>query len=417
MKEKNILQKTIENLSDEKDLRRVDKTLKMMAENCKTEEERRRINQARKSLRKHKMKLRRRLVAAICLACVLVVFLVISMGVYAAGRFIKKDSKEKTVPNTKSTVAESETVALLDEPVEILLSFTGDCILGTDENFYYDTSFNAYYENYGSAYFFQNVKDVFEKDDLTIINMEGTLTDLTTRKDKQFAFKGDPEYVKVLTNGSVEAANMANNHSYDYGEESFKDTVNILEKNKIRTFGDDETVIIPVKGVNVGIFGIYELDDHEERIPQVKSDIAKLKKDGADIIVAVFHWGNELERVPDDNQVMLAHLAIDEGADVVVGHHSHVLQGIDTYKGKTIAYSLGNFCFGGNYHPTEMDTMIFQQKFMIDTSKKITDSEINVIPCSVSSESDCNNYQPTILEGDEAKRVRELIQERSDQIG
>ena len=417
MKEKNILQKTIENLSDEKDLRRVDKTLKMMAENCKTEEERRRINQARKSLRKHKMKLRRRLVAAICLACVLVVFLVISMGVYAAGRFIKKDSKEKTVPNTKSTVAESETLALLDEPVEILLSFTGDCILGTDENFYYDTSFNAYYENYGSAYFFQNVKDVFEKDDLTIINMEGTLTDLTTRKDKQFAFKGDPEYVKVLTNGSVEAANMANNHSYDYGEESFKDTVNILEKNKIRTFGDDETVIIPVKGVNVGIFGIYELDDHEERIPQVKSDIAKLKKDGADIIVAVFHWGNELERVPDDNQVMLAHLAIDEGADVVVGHHPHVLQGIDTYKGKTIAYSLGNFCFGGNYHPTEMDTMIFQQKFMIDTSKKITDSEINVIPCSVSSESDCNNYQPTILEGDEAKRVRELIQERSDQIG
>lgn len=417
MKEKNILQKTIENLSDEKDLRRVDKTLKMMAENCKTEEERRRINQARKSLRKHKMKLRRRLVAAICLACVLVVFLVISMGVYAAGRFIKKDSKEKTVPNTKSTVVESETVALLDEPVEILLSFTGDCILGTDENFYYDTSFNAYYENYGSAYFFQNVKDVFEKDDLTIINMEGTLTDLTTRKDKQFAFKGDPEYVKVLTNGSVEAANMANNHSYDYGEESFKDTVNILEKNKIRTFGDDETVIIPVKGVNVGIFGIYELDDHEERIPQVKSDIAKLKKDGADIIVAVFHWGNELEQVPDDNQVMLAHLAIDEGADVVVGHHPHVLQGIDTYKGKTIAYSLGNFCFGGNYHPTEMDTMIFQQKFMIDTSKKITDSEINVIPCSVSSESDCNNYQPTILEGDEAKRVRELIQERSDQIG
>lgn len=417
MKEKNILQKTIENLSDEKDLRRVDKALKMMAENCKTEEEYRRINQARKSLRKHKMKLQRRLLAAICLVCVLVVFLVISMGVYAAGRFIKKDSKEKTVPNTKSTVAESETAALLDEPVEILLSFTGDCILGTDENFYYDTSFNAYYENYGSAYFFQNVKDLFQKDDLTIINMEGTLTDLTTRKDKQFAFKGDPEYVKVLTNGSVEAANMANNHSYDYGEESFKDTVNILEKNKIRTFGDDETVVIPVKGVNVDIFGIYELDDHEERVPQVKSDISKLKKDGADIIVAVFHWGNELERVPDDNQVKLAHLAIDEGADVVVGHHPHVLQGIDTYKGKTIAYSLGNFCFGGNYHPTEMDTMIFQQKFMIDTSKKITDSEINVIPCSVSSESDCNNYQPTILEGDEAKRVRELIQERSDQIG
>lgn len=116
-----------------------------------------------------------------------------------------------------------------------------------------------------------------------------------------------------------------------------------------KSFGYDDTSVIEVKGVKIGFFGIYELDDHLERIPQVKSDIAKLKEDGAEIIVAVFHWSNELVTVPDENQVTLAHLAIDEGADVVVGHHPHIIQGIGGYKGKTIAYSLGNFCFGRKY--------------------------------------------------------------------
>ena len=143
--------------------------------------------------------------------------------------------------------------------------------------------------------------------------------------------------------------------------------------------------MIEVKGVKIGFFGIYELDDHLERIPQVKSDIAKLKEDGAEIIVAVFHWSNELVTVPDENQVTLAHLAIDEGADVVVGHHPHIIQGIGGYKGKTIAYSLGNFCFGGNTNPTEMDTIIFQQKFTVNGKHEIVDASYEVIPCSVSS--------------------------------
>ena len=112
----------------------------------------------------------------------------------------------------------------------------------------------------------------------------------------------------------------------------------------------------------------------------------------------------------------MAHLAIDEGADLVVGHHPHVLQGIETYKEKTIAYSLGNFCFGGNTHPTETDTMIFQQKFVVDAAKKITDSESNIVPCSISSDSTINNYQPMPLIGAEAERVKNLIEERSRSI-
>ena len=325
------------------------------------------------------------------------------------------ESQKKKPDDRMESVIESETDTE-GEPAEILLSFTGDCILGTDEFFAWDTGLPAYYDLYGPEYFLKNVRSIFEEDDLTIVNMEGTLTEETTRVDKQFAFKGDPEYVKIMTSSSVEAANVANNHSHDYGEKSFQDTVQTLEENGIKTFGYDDVAVLEVKGIRVGMFGIYELDDHLERIPQVKQDIAKLKDQNVDIIVAVFHWSNELVTVPDENQVTLAHLAIDEGADVVVGHHPHVVQGIDEYKGKTIAYSLGNFCFGGNTHPTEMDTFIFQQKFILDGKRNITGSEYKVIPCRVSSETTYNNYQPTPLMGEEAKETMDKIEERSQEI-
>ena len=121
----------------------------------------------------------------------------------------------------------------------------------------------------------------------------------------------------------------------------------------------------------------------------------------------IFHWGNETETVPDTNQMTLGRLAIDEGADLVCGHHPHVLQGIETYKGKNIVYSLGNFCFGGNSSPSDMDTMIYQQTFTIDADGVKKDNVTNIIPCSISSAAydGYNNYQPTPAEGDEATRI------------
>jgi poly-gamma-glutamate synthesis protein (capsule biosynthesis protein) len=134
------------------------------------------------------------------------------------------------------------------------------------------------------------------------------------------------------------------------------------------------------------------------------------------MIIAVFHWGNELEPYPDHFQVELGHQAIDEGADLVVGHHPHVVQGIEYYKGKTIAYSLGNFLFGGNSHPTEMDTMIFQMTFGFDEQAKITSQSINVIPCLVSTTEEYNDYCPTVRQGDEAAATIAKIDTRSQQI-
>lgn len=323
---------------------------------------------------------------------------------------------QKAQEEATAKKAEEAAKAAQKDPVSLTISVVGDCTLGTDETFDYDTSLNAYYDSNGKDYFFQNVKSIFAADDLTIANFEGTLTDSDTREDKTFAFKAPAEYAQILTSGSIEAVNTANNHSHDYGDQSYTDTLTALDNEGITHFGYDDTAVMDIKGVKVGLVGIYELNDHLGREQQLKDNIAKVKADGAELVIVIFHWGNETETVPDTNQMTLGRLAIDEGADLVCGHHPHVLQGIETYKGKNIVYSLGNFCFGGNSSPSDMDTMIFQQTFTITSNGVQADNVTNIIPCSISSADGYNNYQPTPATGDEATRIKAKIDERSAAI-
>ena len=354
----------------------------------------------------------------------ILVFILILAGIRGCSNYRNSKAAEKAAAqdavsmNVNSETSSEAADAVVMDPVSLTLSVVGDCTLGTDETFDYDTSLNAYYENYGSAYFLQNVKNIFSQDDLTIANFEGTLTESDAREDKTFAFKGPASFTSILTDGSVEAVNTANNHSHDYGDQSYEDTMTALDAAGIVHFGYDETAVMDVKGIKVGMVGIYELKDHLEREQQLKDNIAKVKADGAQLIVVIFHWGNETETVPDSNQTTLGRLAIDEGADLVCGHHPHVLQGIETYKGKNIIYSLGNFCFGGNSSPSDMDTMIYQQTFTITSEGVQADNVTNVIPCSISSAAyeGYNNYQPTPAEGDEAARILAKINERSADI-
>ena len=373
---------------------------------------------------------RQKLLIATGIGIFVLVFILILAGIRGCSNYISsrqaaakktvsmnasKDNSQKASSDSQNTDSSNATVS---SPVSLTLSVVGDCTLGTDETFDYDTSLNAYYENYGADYFLQNVKDIFSADDLTIANFEGTLTDSDEREDKTFAFKAPASYASILTGGSVEAVNTANNHSHDYGDQSFDDTLAALDDAGIVHFGYDETAVMNVKGIKVGLVGIYELYDHLEREQQLKDNIAKVKADGAQLIVVIFHWGNETETVPDSNQTTLGRIAIDEGADLVCGHHPHVLQGIETYKGRNIVYSLGNFCFGGNSSPSDMDTMIYQQTFTIDADGVKKDNVTNIIPCSISSSAydGYNNYQPTPAEGDEATRILGKINERSSWI-
>lgn len=323
---------------------------------------------------------------------------------------------QKAQEEAAAKKAEEAAKAAQKDPVSLTISVVGDCTLGTDETFDYDTSLNAYYDSNGKDYFFQNVKSIFAADDLTIANFEGTLTDSDAREDKTFAFKAPAEYAQILTSGSIEAVNTANNHSHDYGDQSYTDTLTALDNEGITHFGYDDTAVMDIKGVKVGLVGIYELNDHLGREQQLKDNIAKVKADGAELVIVIFHWGNETETVPDTNQMTLGRLAIDKGADLVCGHHPHVLQGIETYKGKNIVYSLGNFCFGGNSSPSDMDTMIFQQTFTITSNGVQADNVTNIIPCSSSSADGYNNYQPTPATGDEATRIKAKIDERSAAI-
>lgn len=166
-----------------------------------------------------------------------------------------------------------------------------------------------------------------------------------------------------------------------------------------------------INGKKVGLIGTNALS--YEGIKKFYINLDKLKQQNPDLIIASFHWGKEASTTPDGNQIQLAHQAIDNGVDLVIGHHPHVIQGIEKYKGKYIVYSLGNFCFGGNTNPSDKDTMIFNQIFTFEGKNLIIDDNVTVLPCSVSSVAERNNYQPTPLKQKEFERVKNKIVARS----
>ena len=299
---------------------------------------------------------------------------------------------------------------------QITISCAGDCTLGTDVSFGGRTlPVEAEAQGNDYSWFFRNVKPIFAADDLTIVNMEGTLTTGGSREDKTFAFRGDPAYVNILTKGSVEAVTLANNHSRDYGEVSFTDTKRYLEEAGIIWFENLNTAVTEVKGVKVGLIGLYALNGTaESNLPKAMEQV---KQKGAELVVVQVHWGIESSTVPEQSQIDLAHAAIDAGADLVIGHHPHVMQGLEEYRGRMIVYSMGNFCFGGNQNPRDKDTMIYQQTFTFKEGKMQEDLDYAVYPCSISSESSRNNYQPTPAEGSEKERIEKKIQQLSDAVG
>lgn len=287
--------------------------------------------------------------------------------------------------------------------VKITISAAGDCTLGVDTR--YNNAFNDCYKAKGPTYFLKKVKPVFSKDDITVTNLEGPLTSSWQRVPAQFTFKGPERHASILTKGSVEVVNIANNHTMDYGKSGFEDTKKTLKKNKISYYGYDAIAYKKVKGVKVAFLGFNQLNGVTQK--QVKDSINKAKKAKAKIIIVSFHWGVERTYEPTSLQTSMGRYAIQCGASLVLGHHPHVLQGIEKYKGRYIVYSLGNFCYGGHTNPADKDTMIFQQTFCIKNGKlKKDDSRAKVIPCSISSSRQYNNFQPTVLSGG---RKRTLI--------
>ncbi|KKB33040.1 poly-gamma-glutamate biosynthesis [Bacillus thermotolerans] len=327
---------------------------------------------------------------------------------------VQGNGLEEEAVQAKET-AEAEKAA---EPVEtqITISAAGDFTLGTDETFQYADSFVDEAEKNGLSYFVEELDGVFKEDDFTTVNLETTLTDATEKAVKKFRFKGDPSYAQILELGGIEAVNLANNHIYDYLQEGYDDTIDTLKQADIGYFGYDNKYIAEVKGIKIGSLGYEGWDDTEAIRSQVSADIQELKEQGAEIVLVHYHWGVERSYVPEESQRTLAQYTIDSGADLILGHHPHVVQGIEEYNGKFIVYSLGNFMFGGNRNPSDKDTFVFQQTFHLTDGKLTDKKEINVVPFSISSVSHRNNYQPDKLEGAEAERVKNKIIDASNQI-
>lgn len=322
---------------------------------------------------------------------------------------------------TESSVSEPEETAEETGPEEInvTISAAGDVTMGNYYGQGYAWSFRQTWdEEQNAAYFFENVYDIFSSDDMTIVNLEGPLTRAEERRENQtYCISGDPEYVEALTEGSVEAVSMANNHRLDYFEQGSEDTVAALEEAGIVYAYDGNTGMYEIKGIRIGFVSVNEVGQGAGVEKYLQEGIARLREDGADLVVANCHWGVERENYPEEYQQSLGKKCIDWGADLVIGHHPHVIQGIEEYQGKYIVYSLGNFCFGANRNPADKDCIIFQQTFTFVEGELQGETEARVIPCSVSSVSDRNDYRPTPAEDGEARRILDRMNEYSAPFG
>ena len=180
---------------------------------------------------------------------------------------------------------------------------------------------------------------------------------------------------------------------------------------------DGNVGIYETKGVRIGYVAVDEIGQGAGVEKYLQEGIAQLQEEEVNLILACCHWGIEREFYPEDYQKSLGRKCIDWGADLVIGCHPHVIQGIEEYQGKFIVYSLGNFCFGANRNPADKDCIIFQQTFTFLDGEKQEETEVRIIPCSVSSVNHINDYKPTPATGSDAERILGRVNEYSRDLG
>ena len=304
-------------------------------------------------------------------------------------------SQDGGTPAATATPAPIPT--LPDGTVQIVVTAAGDTTIGGDVRKRGDSIFEKELKKQDNHpnFICQNVQSIFGADDMTIVNFEGTLTTAPVYKSSnQFVFSAPPEYVRLLTNGSIEAVALENNHVFDHGEAGLAETKATFDKAGIVWSDSTNMGVYRVKGVSIAMLTYQQYREKvNELLVQVPLDVARAKA-AHDIVIVSFHWGQELDYKPNQNQINLGRATIDAGADLVLGHHSHRINPIERYKDKYIVYSLGNFSFAGNTKPSDMSTFLFQVRFDVKDGQVKTDA-FRIIPSRISSKSDYNDFVPT----------------------
>lgn len=308
---------------------------------------------------------------------------------------------------------EAEVQKMQNEVRKLTISFAGDCTLGGFKGQGGGNLLQDYYKLHGNDYFFQNVREFFAEDDITFVNLEGALTPYAQVVEKKYPIKGEPEYVGALLSGSIEVVNLANNHTYDCGKAGYDSCRQLLADNGIAYCGEAETCTIERNGIKTGFIGLNCWAMNKPLARKLETLISDLKTAGCDIVCVMFHGGIEREYESNATTESFAHHAIDCGADIVVGAHPHVVQGIERYHGKVICYSLGNFSFGANKNPSDKDTFIFQQTFFVENDGSVSYGQSEIIPCKVSSTDVKNDYCPTPQTGAEYERILKKLEKYS----
>ncbi|HEY9050097.1 MAG TPA: CapA family protein [Gammaproteobacteria bacterium] len=304
------------------------------------------------------------------------------------------------------------------DPNTIRITAVGDIMLGGTSE--------PVLEEMGYDYAFSKTKHLLHDSDIVIGNLEGPLTSSDTPFiEKEYIFKSPPEKVApALKNAGFTLMNLANNHSMDFGIEGINDTIKALRANNIDTIGTGANLqqarqgkVLRIKNKRVGFLS-YSLTFPDEfwatdtrpgtafgHEHQIREDVRRLKKK-ADIVVVSFHWGQEKITETRDYQPLLAHAAIDEGADLILGHHPHVLQAIEQYKDGIILYSLGNYTFG-SYSPHAATSVVASINFRQGNFETLELTPINVLNVDV-------NFQPRALDNEDAQQVIRQLNELSE---
>lgn len=332
-----------------------------------------------------------------------------------------EENAVEIIEEAKEDFVESvEVEEIIKENGEVTISLVGDMLM--------DGSVRAQINQNGYHYPWEYVRDYFQDGDITIGNLETSITrGGTVWPDKQFNFRSDPENLEAMKKAGIDVVSLANNHSLDYGYDGLLDTLNHIDKSGIFRVGAGKDrgdafkeTIIEKNGHKIGILGFSRVvpdvgwwatksrpglaGAYDPQLPEALEKIKEVKEK-VDILIVSIHWGTELQTYPRDIDVVAAKKIVDAGADVIMGHHPHVLQGVEVYKGKPIFYSLGNFVFGVKSELTS-STMIAQ----VNIINGRVDS-LKIIPHKIVG------GRPTPYSEEEKLRKIEYINELSNEWG
>jgi poly-gamma-glutamate capsule biosynthesis protein CapA/YwtB (metallophosphatase superfamily) len=303
--------------------------------------------------------------------------------------------------------------ALADD-VTLTLSFAGDCTLGSQEYLRnQNDAFDSYIKKYGTEYPFEKVRDLFLKDDWTVVNLECVLSDSAAGENTKqtYRFRGPSSFTDILASGGVDMVNLANNHTDDYGKSGLQSTKDILMQAGIPYCHNEDVYILEKKGIRIAFLGIC-VTDYDTLGKFINEKVAALKsEENCQFVIVNFHYGWEYSFVHNKKQKLTSHELIASGADLVVGTHPHVVQGIENYKNRLILYSVGNFSFGGNAKLNDRSLQAYIAQVTLTFSDgKFKSQQLNIIPVHTTATQPKSNFQPFFVTGELAQAVVDRIQ-------